>query len=223
MKENNSSSLGEVFNSFDLDFALRDSVYSGVGLVKGIINPEFLEILNLEVAAGPYSQASAGNELVSQKFDSFAFMYEPVGMPLLRKFQQATEQLIRSHSNLFKPLADWRAIDTVIQRYGADGFLSAHRDLVRNPYIVPSFTIAGSCQFDILESREGPFRKTIFPEAGDLLLLLAPGLVENPSIADRPFHQLTGPLDPNIARVAVTFRHNLNPEKPIEGFKYVNS
>lgn len=212
----------DIFNNVDFSKALNAVVAEGAVLLPNIIQPKFLAPLVDELNQGPFEQAEEGNELVRQRFDRFAYLHKPVGMPHLERLQVATTQLIRSGSELFPQLKDWEAVDTVVQRYDYNGFLTAHRDLIRHPYVIASFTVSGRCRFDVLESRSGPITKTMYPEAGSLILLRAPGLSnENPE-NERPFHKLTGALDENIFRIAVSFRHNLNPEANISGFSYCN-
>jgi hypothetical protein len=205
-----------------IDSAIRKTATEGATLVEGIIAPEFLAQLAGEVKAGPFEQAQEGAGKVVQRFDRYAFLREPEGMPFLRQLQLATEELIRSSLEICQSLGSWNAIDIVVQRYGYNGVLTGHKDLARHPYIIASFTVTGSCRFEVLETRDGQVIKSMQPKPGDLMLLRAPGLASPPGIDDRPFHRVSGALDPDEPRISVTFRDNIAPDQTIYGFTYLN-
>lgn len=202
--------------------AIHRTAVEGAALVKGVIKGEFLKQLIKELEAGPFEKAAEDIATVKQNFDRYAFFEEAPGMPLLSQMQLFTQSLIRLSAADYPILAEWTAKDIVIQRYGQDGLLTAHKDLRRHPYLIASFTLTGSCRFELLDNRNGKITKTMIPEPGDLVLLRAPGLANDKSVDDRPFHQVSGSLDPRVPRLSLVFRDNHNPDTPINGFTYHN-
>lgn len=213
----------KVFNFDDLASAIQETAGEGAALVRDLIRPDFLSPLVDEVESGPFERAEEGTLNVIQKFDRYAFLHMPVGMPFLRQLQLATAELVQGNGKHYPQLFSWNAIDIVIQRYGPDGILTGHKDLARHPYIIASFTLTGSCRFEVLETRDGRVTKSIQPKPGDLVLLRAPGLASPFGVDDRPFHRVSGALDSRVPRTSVTFRDNLSPGRTIHGFTYLNA
>lgn len=216
----------EILRRPDLRPHWKNLCYDGVSLVPNMINKDFLRLLIDEVAAGPFTEGNKGTKLVQQKFDSYAYLFKAKNMPFVNLLLETTKNLINAHGAKFISLAKWNPVDIVVQKYGSDGFLTAHQDLARHPGVIVSFTLTGRCQFDVLESRNGPVIKTVTPQAGDMLLLRAPGLfspgIHDKRLDERPFHRLTGSLLPDEPRIALTFRDNDDPFKYIQGFGYLN-
>ncbi len=132
--------------------------------------------------------------------------------------------MVQSAKKAFPQLEEWKAHDTVIQKYGKTDFLTAHLDLKRHPHVIIICTISGSCLFEVLSSREGNVTKAFYPSSGDLLLLRAPGLSGNLDLDDRPFHRVSGNESTEDSRISITFRDNTDPERVIPGldFNYDN-
>lgn len=202
--------------------AIHKTAVEGAALVKGVVQGEFLRQLIAELENGPFEVAAEDTASVKQKFDRYAFFEQAPDMPKLTEMQLFAQSLIRLSAEEYPVLSEWTARDIVIQRYGADGLLTAHKDLRRHPYLIASFTLTGSCRFELLEKRDGPVVKTMIPEPGDLVLLRAPGLANDKSVDDRPFHQVSGSLDSGVKRLSLVFRDNHNPDKLINGFRYHN-
>ena len=221
----------------DIKKAVKQCQTEGIVLLSYVINPPFLKKLVAEVESGPYELAKDSPALVKQQFSRYAFLRRPVvGMPYLRRLQLAIQALLRSAHSVCPALASWRALDIVVQKYAKDGGLGGHRDLSRHPLIIASFTLTGRCRFELLADRQGPVLETLQPYPGDLVLLRAQGLREphdsalenDPCVVgdfladdDRPFHRVSGAITAT-PRVSVTFRDNLQPDKPITGFSYTN-
>ncbi len=211
-----------IFTVADIAHWVTEAADTGAALIPCAIEPDFLKALAVEINDGPFEEATEGSTYVRQKFERFAFLYQPVGLPLLAQLQEEIEHLIKSASTAFLILQYWQPIDIVVQKYDTDSFLTAHQDLVRHPSIIVSLTVTGLCKFEVLETRSGPVTKTLYPFAGDIVLLSAPGLTPEIDTENRPFHRVSGSLDKNTPRISVTFRDNFAPHRTIPGFTYAN-
>ena len=208
--------MNRIFLQKDLSSFFCEAKERGAAHVTRILHPEFRMALVREVLVGSFERADEEWNGVSQRFDRFGFEGSVPMLWVLETFRRATEELVQAHGNHFPALTEWRARETVVQRYRGEDHLEAHRDLKRHPGVIVIFTIEGTGRFELLgDRRDNPPECVIEPQAGDLILLRAPGLSGAPE--DRPFHRVRNPKD----RISVVFRDNNRPGEFIPGFAYV--
>jgi hypothetical protein len=200
--------------------ALVECFVHGASILEGFLAEDFRLALLEELKGHVYTSAREKLKDVRQKFDRFAFKYGvPEGMPFLEVLKRGTERMVQaSGPRIWTGFKSWTAMDIVVQKYGPDGFLTAHKDLDRHPLAIVIYTVTGSCKFDLLDDRDGNVTASFTPRAGDVMLLRA----NNPTIKGidvRPFHRVGGSLA-HEPRISVTFRDNLKPELEIPGFAY---
>ncbi|KKW23144.1 MAG: hypothetical protein UY65_C0008G0018 [Parcubacteria group bacterium GW2011_GWA2_51_12] len=216
--------MHHALNSVNLDIPLELAARDGAAIIRKFVNGEFLKKVQEEVASGPFERANLDTDKVSQKFERCAYLRKIPGMPHLEHLRQDVEKMIRQCKKSFPVLEKWHAVDTVVQKYGVGDYLTSHRDLKRNPYLIVILTIQGYTRFNLRgDTRDSPVLKQFFPMPSDAIILRANGLL--PSLKDidcRPFHDVRGSEDRTLPRISVTFRDNLDPDKPIPGFRYLN-
>lgn len=216
------TSLNDYFRLDDVSEAIKEMQSAGAVLVPAMLQEPFRELLFQEASALPFKKANEKVGVVDQAFDYCAFITRIPNYLHLEELRCATEELVQRAGDILsdEPVRDWLARDVVINRYGKTGGLGAHKDLKRHPAVIVIWNIIGSCDFELLNDRNGE-RITVYqPNAGDLILLRGSSACAG-SNDQRPFHRV-GNIVGEQPRISVTIRHNLNPENPIAGFSYVN-
>lgn len=212
--------LDEVFAVTDIGAAINEMRSGGAACVRGMLRTSFRKVLLREVIGrGAFVRAAGMIGPVRQDFERFAFLGCIPGMPVLESLRVATETMVKLAREAMPQLAEWRAMDTVVQKYSCQGGLGSHRDLKRHPDLIAIYTISGSCLLELLDRRDGNVLLSFSPGPGDLILLR--GWIAGSSSDARPFHRVSGNLGSG-SRVSVTFRDNDDPTRPIEGFSYGN-
>lgn len=207
----------------DISEAMKEMRSVGVALISGMLKELFRSSLFDETSGLPFKKATEKVGVVNQSFDYCAFLNEIPDRPHLETLRRATEELVQKTGDaLFdESLQRWFALDVVVNRYGKNGGLGAHKDLKRHPGVIAIWNIAGSCDFEMLNDRNGEILAVYRPNPGDLILLR--GTMPCDGLGDqRPFHRVSniGGVGP---RISVTVRHNTNPGNPIAGFSYLNA
>jgi len=198
----------------DLTECLDDVRDTGLGVARNILIPTFTHDLAAELLKGGYEPVDEVTGKVHQRMARVEYRGVPWRLPSLHVLGLLTRPLIQSHFDRFPSLAHWEPMETVVQKYGRHDGIQAHRDFKRHPYAIVIFNIMGSCDFEVLESRDGPVTKLVRPHPGDLIVLRAPGFSGEVTEQDRPFHRVGGNTSSDPCRISVAFRHDLEPNNP---------
>lgn len=137
--------------------------------------------------------------------------------PAIKDVQHAVERYIGKLAKQLATLEKWKSTELSIHRYDAQEGLSYHRDNKRFIGVVAIVSLQG--ESDLWIKRADDSEEAIETCPGDLLLLRAPGLIDDMGCEIRPEHavHLITPT-----RTSLMLRNNSRPQEPINGFRFNN-
>ncbi|MGH7241410.1 MAG: hypothetical protein ACREGB_03890 [Candidatus Saccharimonadales bacterium] len=137
-------------------------------------------------------------------------------LPELLSATTKIEDTIRSLG--LDSLRDWEADDFAVHHYDRPNRigLGFHRDSKRFWGVIPILSVEGSSNLAIRTAGVKTYRRS---EEGDLLLLRAPGIIDEAGDF-RPEHAVTDLSE--LGRISLMVRANLEPDTPLTGQRYNN-
>lgn len=160
---------------------------------------------------------------IEQHFDAFALKLLQGDQrfidasPTIKAFIGNIEGLTRGLAFFYPTLEEWTADEVAFHRYhhGNEG-LSMHKDNLRHPGLIATFSLSGVARFDYKTQDGGT--SWVIVSSGDLVLTRASGLLGMDDL--RPEHAVTEVYTPS--RVSMTIRANTRPNEPIPRAEYDN-
>jgi hypothetical protein len=192
-------------STLDLRSALRDVVDHGAAFVDKALDPAFMEVLATDVGAIQYKRMETLEGRARQEGDRYAIPEQSLSaFPSIRELGEHLVRHVQNAAWMRAEYAIWRPNKVHVQRYlTGDRGITPHRDYSRYRYLIAVFTVEGEAPFTICRNRAGDPLVTWATSPGSLVLLRAPGLVDN-GTDDRPIHAIAGPRSGQ--RISVTYR-----------------
>lgn len=207
--------MAEIFVSdIRLEDRLKDTAKHGFSFCLQALTRDFCKCLYTELKTGPFELFFDLSLGVYQKFSVFSPDYFCKNTlqeyPLLRELGDNLGQLVRARAGSVKPLRHWQPNDVAVQCY-SDKFeaIGKHRDFASDIHLVASFTVCGTGELHMFDSRDDMKPSNILQTGpGSLLLMRAPGLVDSTDDI-RPVHMVMPPI--SAPRISVTYRLATKP------------
>lgn len=186
-----------------------DSPDTGIAVVRAALTEQACGQLCDELVQGGFKfRGDYGN--VRQEFDAFSLQLPCPDYPAVHRLSGELGRHVRSCG----ATKHWRPNDVAVHRYMPEHLgIAAHRDFLRDVYLVAVFSLSGQAELRWHYSNQGPARKRWLLNAGDLVLLRAPGfrkqfrkVAVDPSL-DRPIHSIGSPIG-GQPRISLAYRMN---------------
>jgi hypothetical protein len=192
-------------STLDLRPPLRAVVDQGAAYVEKALDPAFVEVLTTEVGGIRFERMDTLEGRARQEGDRYAIPEQSLSaFPAIRELGDHLVRLVQVAAELRPDYAIWRPNKVHVQRYlSGDRGITPHRDYSRYRYLIAVFTVEGEAQFTICRNRAGDPLVTWATSPGSLVVLRAPGLVQN-GPDDRPLHSIAGPHTGQ--RISITYR-----------------
>jgi len=205
----------------NVEQVFRSVAVTGAEIVREFVPMAFSNMVQNEIENLTLSPAETPQcRLVTQKFERIGYRKVPENMAALQQLEEMVKKFVYKASSIYPIVKNWNPNDIAIQKYDKTGFITGHKDLERHIILVAIVNLLGSCEFEILTSRQGQASKQFITQPRDLILLRAPHLTAS-ATDDRPFHRVSGNLTEG-SRISVTFRQNCRPDEAVPGHSYQN-
>ena len=166
---------------------------------------------------------------VIQIFDVFAHKFSRGSQERLERMpglnilaRIATRKVVEPLSEHFESLNDWTVDEAITQRYPRDaGKLSWHRDLLRHPGVIITFSLDGQATLGMRHDGKETYHELL---PGFMTIMRARGLYKPPFLRGGRIdnqHQISSPQGAS-GRTSVTIRANGYPDEPVSNFSYYN-
>lgn len=210
----------------------------GFVVVENGLDPTTLAQINEELGQldVPWSPCRKGNingrgEPVQQVFDVFAHKLSLGPQEFMERMPAfhhlatlATHQLVTPLSQYFPSLKTWEVDELTTQRYpDTMGKLGMHRDLMRHPGVIITYSTAGEAILTI-EFGSPPQKQQYHLRPGFEVVLRATNLYKPPFLQEKVlcnWHEVEV-LQGQGSRTSITARSNDRPTEPIKNFTYHN-